>query len=408
MPYRVTGLLGLLAAASVVAGQTGPSLPRKADLGPEFRRLGLTARSQGGRDTCSLFAVTALADFECARGTPRRHTRLSEEFLVWAANEATGRGRDSAMFYQAVHGLNVLGVCADELMPYAGKRGAERTPSSAALADARGRARRWQVHWIRRWDVQRPLSDAQVLAVKAALAGGHPVACGLRWPKGLRGHKLVEVPPPDKVYDGHSIVLTGYQDDPAKDGEGVFLFRNSRGPRWGDGGCGVMAYAYARAYANDVLWLRFGPPNSEAPVERFEAESLAVLAKERCDTSPQDMGTWGGPMWSQGKQLFCGASKGGFVELGFAVRKTGRYRLRVLATAAPDFGTVRAALDGRPAGGVFDLYSGRVCPSGSLELGTHALAAGPHRLRFTVLGRNAASTGWLFGLDAIDLLRGVE
>ena len=404
MDYRVLGWVGLLAAASVVAGQTRPSLPRKTDLGPEFHRFGLTPRSQGGRDTCSLFAVTALAELESARATSGRHKQLSVEFLIWAANEATGRGGDQAMFYEAVHGLNVLGICADELMPYAGRRGAERTPSAAALADARGRARRWQVHWIRRWDVKRPLSDAQVLAVKAALAGGHPVACGLRWPKVLAGHKLVGVPPPDKVYDGHSVVLTGYQDDPAKDGEGVFLFRNSSGPRWGDGGTGVMSYAYARAYANDVLWLGLGPPSSEVPLERFEAESLAVLARDRCDTSEQDMGTWGGPMWSGGKQLFCSASRGGFVELGFAVRKRGRYRLRVLATAAPDFGTVRAALDGKPAGPVSDLYSGRVCPSGSLELGTHDLTAGPHSLRFTAAGRNAASAGWLFGLDAIDLL----
>ena len=404
MPDCVTGLLGFLAAGSIALAQTGPSLPRKADLGPEFRSLGLTPRSQGGRDTCSLFAVTALAELESARATPGRHKRLSEEFLIWAANEATGRGGDQAMFYEAVHGLNVLGICAGELMPYSGRRGAKRKPSAAALADARGRAGRWQVHWIKRWDLKRPLSDAQLLAVKAALAGGHPVACGLRWPKVLRGHKLVEVPPPDKVYDGHSIAFTGYRDDPANDGEGVFLFRNSSGPRWGDRGCGVMSYAYVRAYANDVLWLQLGPAGSEVAVERFEAESLAVLARDRCDTSTQGMGTWGGLMWSEGKQLFCGASKGGFVELGFAVRKAGRYRLRVLATAAPDFGRVRTTLDGRPVGPVFDLYSGRVCPSGSLELSTHDLAAGPHRLRFTSPGRTAASTGWLFGLDAIDLL----
>jgi tRNA A-37 threonylcarbamoyl transferase component Bud32 len=29
------------------------------------------------------------------------------------------------------------------------------------------------------------------------------------------------------------------------------------------------------------------------PVEQFEAESLVVLARERCDTSPQEMGNWG-------------------------------------------------------------------------------------------------------------------
>ncbi len=42
--------------------------------------------------------------------------------------------------------------------------------------------------------------------------------------------------------------------------------------------------------------------------------------------------------------------------------------------------------------------------AGSLELGNHELAAGQHHLRFTVAGKNAASTGHLFGVDAIDLL----
>jgi hypothetical protein len=92
------------------------------------------------------------------------------------------------------------------------------------------------------------------------------------------------------------------------------------------------------------------------------------------------------------------------VELGFRVRKSGLYRLRVLATVAPDFGKIRATLDGKKLEGEFDLYSGRVSPSGSLELGTHDLKDGEHWLRVTVTGKNAASAGYFFGLDAIDLL----
>jgi hypothetical protein len=109
-------------------------------------------------------------------------------------------------------------------------------------------------------------------------------------------------------------------------------------------------------------------------------------------------------MWSGGRQLFCGARPGGFVELEFRVRAAGRRRLRVLATAAPDFGRVRVSLDGRALDPVFDLYAGRVCPAGALELGTHDLAEGVHRIRFTSAGRNDASTGTFFGLDAVDLL----
>jgi hypothetical protein len=37
-------------------------------------------------------------------------------------------------------------------------------------------------------------------------------------------------------------------------------------------------------------------------------------------------------------------------------------------------------------------------------LGTHDLIPGKHRLRFTVAGKNPASKGYSFGLDAVDLL----
>ena len=93
-----------------------------------------------------------------------------------------------------------------------------------------------------------------------------------------------------------------------------------------------------------------------------------------------------------------------FQELGFTVSKPGSYRLRILATAAPNFGTIRIALDGDARGPDFDLYSGRVCPSGSLELGSHELTAGKHSLRVTAVGKNAMSANYFIGLDAIDLI----
>ena len=379
-------------------------LPASVDLMPELERLGLTARAQGNRDTCSIFAVTGVAEFEVGRESHRRPLRLSEEFLIWAGNEAAGMTGDQAMFYKAVHGLNVFGICSDELMPYRNASDAGRRPSKAALANAKEESRRWRVHWIKRWDVQCPLSPSQMLAIREALADGHPVACGLRWPKQLHGYQLLEVPPPEKVFDGHSIMFTGYADDARQPGGGVFLFRNSDGPKWGKDGYGQMSFAYVERYANDALWLERESPHTEVPVERYEAEEMPVLVSQHCSTSSQDMKLWGGPMWSHGRQLFCGAQQGGFVELGFSVPKAGRYRLRVLASAAPDFGIVRAALDGKSLGAAFDLYAGRVCPAGSLELGSLDIPAGSHRLRVTAVGKNSASQGFAFGLDAVDLL----
>jgi hypothetical protein len=389
------GLLALL-VPGVVQGQE--ALPKHVSL----RELELAPRAQGNRDTCSLFAITAIAEMECAGQSPRH--RLSQEFLIWAGNEASGLQGDQAMFYKAVHGLNAHGICAEEWMPYAEKSDPERRPSAKAIADAKERSGRWKIEWIKRWGLKHTLTRTELLAIKQVLAKGHPVACGFRWPKEMKGHEILDVPPPDKVFDGHSVALVGYDDDPNKNGGGVFWFRNSAGENWGDKGHGAMCYAYALAYLNDALWLQYGPPHSEVPAQRFEAETMRVLASEKCASNSQKMDEWGGRMWSKGAQLFCTAQKGGFVELQFTVEKAGRYRLRVLATAAPDFGRIRLALDGKPLAPEFDLYCGKVSPAGSLELGTHQVNAGPHRLRFTATGKSTASTNFFFALDAIDLI----
>jgi hypothetical protein len=164
-------------------------------------------------------------------------------------------------------GLNAVGITSEEMMPYGSTHDPGRKPSLAAIKDARRRSGRWQPFWIKRWNPRTPLSQPQVIAIKKALASGHPVACGLRWPKSQKGHQLLEVPPSNRVFDGHSIVFVGYEDKPKQMGGGVFLFRNSDGPHWGNKGYGTMSYAYARAYANDALWLQLRPLHSQAATE---------------------------------------------------------------------------------------------------------------------------------------------
>ena len=103
---------------------------------------GSCATPRAARDTCSLFAVTALADFEAGRGSGGPHPSLSEEFAIWAAKKATGKTHDQAMFYEATRGLNVMGICRDDLMPYREKPNPGEKPSPRALADARTRSQR--------------------------------------------------------------------------------------------------------------------------------------------------------------------------------------------------------------------------------------------------------------------------
>ena len=258
---RVLTLFTVSAISAPFAAAEG--LPAKVDLTPEFQRLGLPAHAQGNSDVCSLFAVTGVADFENARHGAGKQPCLSEEFLIWAARQATGKDHDQAMFYEAVQGLNVLGICDETLMPYTAnanpKSGPPRKPSPKALADARQRAERWQVHWIRRWDVSRPMSDAQFEGIKGALAKGHPVACGLQQAQQAKGFfvHLIRENPSGGVSDGHSIAFVGYTDDAAAPGGGTFRFRNSFGAGWGDHGYGLMLVCLCpcKKYANDAIWL---------------------------------------------------------------------------------------------------------------------------------------------------------
>jgi hypothetical protein len=69
----------------------------------------------------------------------------------------------------------------------------------------------------------------------------------------------------------------------------------------------------------------------------------------------------------------------------------------------PNFGIVQAAIDGRPIGEPFDAYAAAVAPAPPVALGTRALAEGKHMLSFTVVGKNAASTDYLAGVDLVTL-----
>ncbi len=402
--YRATSFafaLWWLATAS--QAELAP-LPASSSLIADLDRQNLTALAQGDRGVCSLFAITGLAEVESYRDESAPHRRLSEEYLIWAGRRISGSHGDQAMFYIATAGLNALGVCPDALMPYAESTDPQREPSAEAQAMARDFGQRWQIHWIKRWSLEAPLDENQLLDIKRALVAGHPVACGMRWPKKPRGSELLEVPGAEEVFDGHSVMLVGYQDDPAVKGGGMLRFRNSFGADWGDHGYGAISYAYAAAYANDAVWLSLGKPGSETPAVRYEAEDLKVTAKEQCSAGPQKMNGYGVKMWSGGAQLFCGAKQGGWVELEFAAPESGRYRLRALATAAPDFGMVQAALDEEKLSPEFDLYCGRVSPAGSLELGEHELTQGAHRLRISAVGKNPFSQGYSFGVDTVDLM----
>jgi C1A family cysteine protease len=238
------------------SGEINKQLPANVDLRPKFAVLGLGPRDQGERPTCSVFTMTVALEFANAAAS-QRGERLSVEYLNWAANQMRRNPRDGGFFSDMWNGFAKHGICSEEQMPYQTKFASENSPDAAATASAKARcALGLQLHWIKRWNVKTGLKEEEFNAIKNTLNQGWPVCGGFRWPnKELWKKDVLQMCPANAVYDGHSILLVGYQDDSAQAGGGAFIFRNTnRGGR-----DGYMPYEYAKAYMNDALWIN--PPD---------------------------------------------------------------------------------------------------------------------------------------------------
>lgn len=222
------------------------------DLRPVVARLGMTARSQGSRGTCSVFAMTFCIEY-MLRKKRKVKEPLSVEFLNWAKNTATGQKKDGDFFDRIATGYERYGMVSEATVPYASAYRSDLglTPE---LLDQAQKTARLKGRFIKPWSVTDIVTDEQVAQIKRQLQKGVPVAVGLRWPKGGKGKNAVadgltvmEFVPASDVFDGHSIVLVGYSEA-AK----VWIFANWAGADWNDHGYGYLSDAYFRPYLNDA------------------------------------------------------------------------------------------------------------------------------------------------------------
>jgi hypothetical protein len=206
------------------------NLPDHVDLRTKFVKWGLTQRSQGRRGTCSVFATVEAVEFAVGRATGRSGP-LSVDFANWAANAATGRSDDGDFFHNIIHGIETYGICDDATMPYDSTFSPTKVPPGDALAEAsRFRAtNQLEFHWIKPWDRQPGLNDADLWHIKSVLADGWPVSAG----------------------SAHSILFVGYEDDDTVPGGGRFLVADSN-LRERD-----LSYAAAKARMCDLFWVDF-------------------------------------------------------------------------------------------------------------------------------------------------------
>jgi hypothetical protein len=117
----------------------------------------------------------------------------------------------------------------------------------------------------------------------------------------------------------------------------------------------------------------------------------------------QDMTPWPGKFSGDAQLWWSGAKQGDTLTIPVTPPAAGTYTVTGYFTKAIDYGQVSFTLAGQSLTPTLDAFHNGVIPSGPVPLGRITLPAGPSPLVVTLTGKNPASQGYLFGLDALAL-----
>lgn len=246
---------------------TDARLAPRQSLRDDFARLALTAKSQGRRPSCSIYAIVSALEFQYFQ-THGRVEDFSEEYLIWATRRSEGLvGRDGLAIRNArgepvtdagytlpsvIQAMATYGVALEAEMPALPPARANEIPVPAADLIDRSRARR--AIYLAAIPGREP--DVLLKNLVHALNAGYPVPAGIRWPgdRSTDGVLDRQPPQPDAF---HAVTFIGYECPSTRPEDAFFIFKNSYGERWGDQGYGRASWAYlARnlmdAYVIDV------------------------------------------------------------------------------------------------------------------------------------------------------------
>jgi len=164
-----------------------------------------------------------------------------------------------------------------------------------------------------------------------------------------------------------------------------------------------LAPGQADGYEEQPLAERTGyyvPPPSTHIKGAIEGETMKIVEKTGGNAGPQDLDNFG-EGWSGACHLWWTRGKpGDKLTLALPVAADGRYKLSLQLTKAKDYGIVQLSLDGAKLGEPIDLYNETVVPTGLLDLGTHQLTKGEHKLTLEITGANEkAIKAYMAGLD---------
>lgn len=246
-------------------GQPATLLP-EVDLRPQFFKLELGVKNQGARPSCAVFAIVSALEFQNAELTGKVE-KFSEEYLIWAVRKSVQRlptpdavASDNAgakeysdegfSLAEVVSALRAYGIPLQSEMPntFGSSIKSIGNPPPAIVQEARDHQRVF-AH-------QLPGRDRTTLLnnIVLSLNSGLPVAVGMAWPNAriINGYLSGQKARGDL---GHAVTLVGYKSSTGRIEDAYFIFKNSWGPQWGQGGYGTVTYGYLHHYLDDAVLL---------------------------------------------------------------------------------------------------------------------------------------------------------
>lgn len=213
---------------------------------------------QGELGSCTANAIAGAIEFDEIKERVKNPWTPSRLFIYYNERlvEGTVKADSGAQIRDGIKVIAKQGVCSEEEWPYDVTKFATR-PTAACYKDA----------------AKTPVSSymrvsQSLLQLKSCLAEGYPFVFGFSVFESMESDivkrdGMVPMPQPrDSLLGGHAVACVGYDDR-----HHYFIFRNSWGEGWGDGGYGYLPYAYLldMGLAADFWTIRSAPGGPQRP-----------------------------------------------------------------------------------------------------------------------------------------------
>jgi C1A family cysteine protease len=251
-------------------------VPPKVDLRTDFP---VVVYDQGALKSSVANALASLIEFERLYHYKSQHYTPSRLFLHYIYRQAEGLTAHDvgASIRTTIKMLNKTGVCGEDRLPYDVERFADK-PDDTCYEQAAATNERFKYY-----RVKQTLSQ-----IKAVLVEGQPIVFGFTVYENMVSSDTAKtgvciVPSErERPLGGHVGVLCGYNDAAR-----MFVFRNSWGSEWGDGGYGYLDYDFVTNpdLAGD-FWVLVLDVNSDG--QAHDDEIPVIDSEGELDTDDSD------------------------------------------------------------------------------------------------------------------------